>query len=241
MAPQSGLVTHAAASSNESGSDVSATQMAAALASAASGSGGVAGTTQCYDGRRGPRDAEPLPPGRPPARGDERSASALVRLEGVEPEDGAEAEEEGPYLAWLPPDDRLWRHPSERVTEAGPSGSPDGDRGGSGRGRSLPGLFAGWAHHPATRIWAVALVAGIVGAVAASGVGMMTGVFEQQTTVVHSVIPTRPDRDAGISDGIRSGLVVRGRRHRLIRGADPGHLRKRPGDRIGSAARTGKR
>ena len=38
----------------------------------------------------------------------------------------------------------------------------------------------------------MALVAGIVGAVAASGVGMMTGVFEQQTTVVHSVIPSAP-------------------------------------------------
>jgi S1-C subfamily serine protease len=38
----------------------------------------------------------------------------------------------------------------------------------------------------------VALVAGLIGAGAASGVGMLSGVFEQQTTVVRSVMPTAP-------------------------------------------------
>jgi S1-C subfamily serine protease len=37
-----------------------------------------------------------------------------------------------------------------------------------------------------------AVVAAIVGAVAATGVGMLTGAFEQQTMVVHSVAPTAP-------------------------------------------------
>lgn len=108
----------------------------------------------------------------------------------MEPDDGME--EEGPYLAWLPPDDRLWRHPSESPSHPGPSGHPDGDQGGSRHGRSVSAILARWAQHPSTRIWAVAVVAGLVGAVAASGVGVMTGVFEQQTTVVHSVMPTAP-------------------------------------------------
>jgi S1-C subfamily serine protease len=41
-------------------------------------------------------------------------------------------------------------------------------------------------------LWAIALVAAIVGAFAATGVGMLTGAFEQQSVVVHSVSPTGP-------------------------------------------------
>ena len=41
-------------------------------------------------------------------------------------------------------------------------------------------------------MWAVAVVAGFVGALAASGVGMVSGVFEQQTTVVRSVTSGAP-------------------------------------------------
>ena len=36
------------------------------------------------------------------------------------------------------------------------------------------------------------MIAGVIGAVAASGIGMMTGVFQRQTTVVHSVIGAGP-------------------------------------------------
>lgn len=112
----------------------------------------------------------------------------------MEPDDGME--EEGPYLAWLPPDDRLWRHPSEGAGPRQPAGT-DGeaeDRDGNGGGgtHSVPSQLAGWAHRPAARIWAIAVVAAIVGAVAATGVGMVTGVFEQQTVVVRSVTPTAP-------------------------------------------------
>jgi putative serine protease PepD len=108
----------------------------------------------------------------------------------VEPDDGME--EEGPYLAWLPPDDRLWRHPSEGPVPEEPPSSESGEGGGAGGSHSVPSHVAGWARHPSARIWAIAVVAAIVGAVAATGVGMLTGAFEQQTTVVHSVAPTVP-------------------------------------------------
>ena len=42
-------------------------------------------------------------------------------------------------------------------------------------------------------MWAVAVVAGVVGALAASGIGMVTGIFEQQTTVVRSVTAQGPE------------------------------------------------
>jgi S1-C subfamily serine protease len=35
-------------------------------------------------------------------------------------------------------------------------------------------------------------MAGVIGALAASGLGMVSGVFEQQTTIVHAVMPTGP-------------------------------------------------
>ena len=73
----------------------------------------------------------------------------------VDPDD---LEDDGPVFAWLPPDDRLWRHPSELQT------SPPR---GPGRGSGLREI-----EH---RIWAVALLAGTVGALLASGVGVATG------------------------------------------------------------------
>ncbi|HEY3810724.1 MAG TPA: S1C family serine protease [Acidimicrobiales bacterium] len=100
----------------------------------------------------------------------------------MEPDDGLE--EEGPFMAWLPPDDRLWRHPSE----APPIPPPESDSGR--RVPLLTGLLS--AHSSGTRIWTVAVMAGVIGALAASGLGMVSGVFEQQTTVVHAVMPTGP-------------------------------------------------
>ena len=103
----------------------------------------------------------------------------------VEPDDGMD--EEGPFTPLLPPDDRLWRHPSEMHAAAGshtgahPAYSPTA--GSTGLAADHPGV---------RRIWAVALVAGVIGALTASGVGMVTGVFEQQTTVVRSVTPQAP-------------------------------------------------
>ncbi|HLY81472.1 MAG TPA: hypothetical protein VKQ71_00735, partial [Acidimicrobiales bacterium] len=84
--------------------------------------------------------------------------------------DPDDLEDDGPVFAWLPPDDRLWRHPSELQTS--PLHRPH-------RGSALREI-----EH---RIWAVALLAGTVGALLASGVGVATGGFHRSTTVVRPI------------------------------------------------------
>ena len=79
-------------------------------------------------------------------------------------------DEEGPFSPWLPPDDRLWRHPSEAVAATFPQSRP-----------------AAVAAPTANRIWTVALVAGLVGALLASGIGAAAGEFGHSTTVVQPV------------------------------------------------------
>ena len=104
----------------------------------------------------------------------------------MEPDDGPE--EEGPFSPWLPPDDRLWRHPSEAPANHGANPPEESQSGQATDKPLLRSRFRG----PATRLWSVAVIAGVIGAVAASGIGMMTGVFQRQTTVVHSVIGAGP-------------------------------------------------
>jgi putative serine protease PepD len=84
----------------------------------------------------------------------------------VDADDGLE--DDGPLFAWLPPDDRLWRHPSELSSEV------------AGR-RARVGVAT--ARHAPARTWTVVLLAGVVGALVASGVGVMTGAFDHGTTV----------------------------------------------------------
>jgi S1-C subfamily serine protease len=104
----------------------------------------------------------------------------------VESDDGPD--EEGPFSPWLPPDDRLWRHPSE-VPANQPAEPPAPSPPRRGAFHTL--LRSGF-RSPATRLWTIAVIAGLIGAAAASGIGMMTGAFQRETTVVHSVIPTGP-------------------------------------------------
>ena len=92
-------------------------------------------------------------------------------------------DDEGPFFAWVPPEDRLWRHPSE-VPDGHPGGTVAAERPGPDR---LPAPNLGPA-----RIWTVAIVAGVIGAVAASGIGILGGEFQQPTTVVQSVFPSTP-------------------------------------------------
>ena len=103
----------------------------------------------------------------------------------MDPDDGLE--DDGPFMPLLPPDDRLWRHPSEMHLAAGSRGGGPGDLAAEPSSGGLGSERSG-SH----RMWAVAVVAGIVGALAASGVGMLTGLFEQQTTVVRSVTADGP-------------------------------------------------
>lgn len=93
-------------------------------------------------------------------------------------------EDEGPFYAWLPPEDRLWRHPSERRTDgAAPStGTHGGGAGGSG-GEAPAGPYG--AH-----TWRVAITAGLCGALAATGLGMVGGWWHGRTeTVIGSIAP----------------------------------------------------
>lgn len=104
------------------------------------------------------------------AGGDACRVPPVTTLSAVETDDGLD--DDGPVRPLLPPDDRLWRHPSE----VGASGAPVSSTLTRDPRPAVQG-----------RVWAVAIVAGVVGAVAASSVGMLSGAFDQQTTVVKSV------------------------------------------------------
>lgn len=95
-------------------------------------------------------------------------------------------DEDGPMFAWLPPEDRLWRHPSEAApgTAAGLIG--DGETGRTSGHRRTAVLPRGLVRST----WAVAVIAGLVGAAAATGVGMASGLWPHQTTVVRSFMPS---------------------------------------------------
>lgn len=95
-------------------------------------------------------------------------AGPLVIFVAVDSDDGVE--DDDPVFAWLPPDDRLWRHPSELRT------NPMLKRGSARRLRDL--------EH---RVWAMAVLAGVMGAVLATGVGVAVGGFDHSTTVVKPV------------------------------------------------------
>lgn len=86
----------------------------------------------------------------------------------VEPEESAE--EEGPLFAYLPPDDRLWRHPSEMR--------------GSATGSTSPVGAVATLDRPLVRTWTIALLAGMVGALVASGVSAALGGFDAPRTTV---------------------------------------------------------
>ena len=79
-------------------------------------------------------------------------------------------DDEGPFYAWLPPEDRLWRHPSESAARAAASAS-------------FPPRWAK-ATGVLRSTWVVAVLAGLVGALAATGVGVASGIWPRSTTVV---------------------------------------------------------
>jgi len=99
----------------------------------------------------------------------------------VETDDGLD--DEGPVRPLLPPDDSLWRHPSELQASGTRISATTVGAHPTNRGSE------GWSP---TRVWAVAVVAGVVGALTASGVGMLSGAFDQRTTVVRSVSQEGP-------------------------------------------------
>jgi S1-C subfamily serine protease len=86
---------------------------------------------------------------------------------GVEPDESPD--EDRPLFSYLPPDDRLWRHPSE--VQSHPTGP-------------TPVTTAALLRPGTARTWTVAILAGMVGALVASGVGVMAGGFDSHTTTV---------------------------------------------------------
>jgi S1-C subfamily serine protease len=86
--------------------------------------------------------------------------------------DGPESSEDPPTRPWLPPDDRLWRHPSELRSSGTPSA---GIPGVQPRGRRLPG----------GHLWTRALLGGVVGALVATGVVAGVNWFGPARTASH--------------------------------------------------------
>ena len=140
----------------------------------------------------GSNPVDPVPGVPDPLDGDARSGEPGGGIDpGRRPGefDGLDGpDEDGPFYAWLPPEDRLWRHPSERVEGApGASGPPRVDEG------ELSRRWAGILPKALARsTWAVALIAGLVGASAATGIGVASGLWPHDTTVVRSLTPSTP-------------------------------------------------
>jgi putative serine protease PepD len=101
------------------------------------------------------------------ARGDVNGGLGVYNL-GREvmglPEDKPEnsGEEEGPSSPWLPPEDRLWRHPSE--VGAHPAAP---NRGGS--------VVSVLGRRPGVTAWALGLLSGCLGALVTAGVLLASG------------------------------------------------------------------
>src|SRR5579875_593107 len=81
-----------------------------------------------------------------------------------------EADDEGPRPHWLPPDDRLWRHPSE-VRQNPPTDLASG--------HGLSGALASWLRASQAPIWLVGVISGVVGALLTTGVLLVTGATER--------------------------------------------------------------
>lgn len=100
----------------------------------------------------------------------------------VEADDGVD--DEGPFSAWVSPDDRLWRHPSEFR----PSSSDVAPFSLEGFDPSGVGAVGTLERPSAVRTWTVAVVAGVVGALLASGVTIASGGLGQRTTVLQQAV-----------------------------------------------------
>ena len=85
----------------------------------------------------------------------------------MEPDDDHDDGSSGPLL---PPDDRLWRHPSELALF-------------SAAGAATPGRRAGESGGGEMRMWSIALLSGVVGAVLATTAVYTMGGFTHHVTV----------------------------------------------------------
>jgi putative serine protease PepD len=103
----------------------------------------------------------------------------------MDPEQGpphgpGEDDDDQPGSTWLPPDDRLWRHPSEvRSNPAVPARRPN---------RSV----GAWLVGPEGRTWLVGVISGVVGALVCGGVLIASGAVNQPTPVFVTKTSSHP-------------------------------------------------
>lgn len=117
-------------------------------------------------------------------------------------DDGLDDEDEPAYRPPLPPDDRLWRHPSEVA-------------GGTGAAPATVPAAPARAH--ATRTWLIALVSGVVGALLAASLVAVAGGFDDGRTIhviEREAAPVSPLRDDGrplsvtdVAERVRPAIV----------------------------------
>ncbi len=92
-----------------------------------------------------------------------------------------EEDDEGPSTPFLPPDDRLWRHPSE-VRSNPPTPAP-------ARG------VRGWYRRPGSHLWLVGATSGVVGAALCAGILIAAGAVDRSPPPAPNVAAT------GVSQG----------------------------------------
>ena len=79
------------------------------------------------------------------------------------PHGPGEDDDDHPGSPWLPPDDRLWRHPSDvRSNPSAPAQRPNRSAGS-------------WLVGPEARTWLVGVISGVVGALVCGGVLIAAG------------------------------------------------------------------
>jgi S1-C subfamily serine protease len=111
---------------------------------------------------------------------------------------GDDMDDDAPRSNWLPPDDRLWRHPSEVRSYPAPTVVP-----------ARPSPVRGWLAGPLVRSVPLTILSGVVGAAACAGLLYATGavgnspVWKPQTAPA-TVVP----RDAVPGTGPSGAAVV---------------------------------
>jgi putative serine protease PepD len=100
---------------------------------------------------------------------------------------GNPGDEEGPSTPWLPPEDRLWRHPSE--VRAHPTGR---DAGG-------PPAVARLVRAPNATTWLVGLASGCLGALITAGILLASGTVPTNNQPVTSIKQVAPPATARTS------------------------------------------
>src|SRR4051812_28439710 len=137
-------------------------------------------------------------PGRIPRR---NWPGAPVRFRAMGFDDGGLEDDEPVFRPPLPPEDRLWRHPSEVGAEAGLTGGTP--------------VVPAARRHAAPRRWPLALVSGLVGALLATGLTIAAGRLDEprEKVVVERQGPARlvsgtvQDEVVAVAERIRPAIV----------------------------------